>query len=54
MVWCIWKLRNKVIFNQAQIDAEEIFTMAQVQSWVWMKHEVRKVKFSFSDWMLSL
>ena len=53
VVWCIWKFRNKVIFNQAKIDDEEIFTMAQVQSWVWMKHKVRKVKFSFSDWMLS-
>jgi len=48
VVWCIWKFRNKVTFNHAK----EIFTMAQVQSWVWMKHKVRKVKFFFSDWML--
>lgn len=47
VLWCIWKHRNKVIFNQAKIDAEKIFTLAQVQSWVWMKHKERKVKFFF-------
>jgi len=53
VVWCIWKHRNRVIFNQVKVDAEEIFIMAQVQSWVWMKHKERKVNFSFSDWILS-
>ena len=53
IVWCIWKHRNRVIFNQAKIDAEEIFTMAQVQSWVWLKHKEKRVLFSFSDWILS-
>jgi len=37
------------IFNQAKIDAEEILTMAQIQSWAWMKHKVRKAKFSLFD-----
>jgi len=32
VVWCIWKHRNMVIFNQAKVDAEEILTLAQVQS----------------------
>ena len=49
VIWCIW---NRVIFNQVKIDAVEILTMAQVQSWAWMRHKVRKVKFSFSDWIL--
>jgi len=53
IVWTIWKHRNRVTFNQAKVDAEEIFTMAQVQSWVWMKHKDKKVTFSFSDWILS-
>ena len=53
MIWCIWKRRNKVIFNQTKIDAEKILTMAQVQSWAWVKHKVRNAKFSFFDWILS-
>ncbi len=53
VIWCIWKHRNRVIFNQAKSDADEIFTLAQVQSWAWMKHKIRNVNFSFSDWILS-
>jgi len=53
VVWSIWKHKNRVIFNQAKLDVEEIFTLAQVQSWVWMKHKERKVTFSFPDWILS-
>jgi len=53
IVWSIWKHRNRVTFNQAKVDAEEIFTMAQIQSWVWMKHKDKKVTFSFSDRILS-
>lgn len=34
VVWCIWKHINRVIFNQGKVDAEKIFTLAQVQSWV--------------------
>ena len=49
MLWCIWKHKNMAIFNQAKIDAEEILTMAQIQSWAWMKHKVRKAKFSLFD-----
>jgi len=53
VVRCIWKHKNRIIFNQAKLDVEEIFTLAQVESWVWMKHKERKVTFSFSDWILS-
>jgi len=47
VVWSIWKHRNRVIFNQAKIDAEEIFKLAQVQSWVWMKHKKGKLNSLF-------
>jgi len=44
VLWCIWKHRNRVILNQAKIDAKKILTKAQIQSWAWMKHKVRKAK----------
>jgi len=53
VVWSIWKHINRIIFNQAKSDVEEIFTLAQVQSWVWMKDKERKVISSFSDWIVS-
>lgn len=44
---------NDSVFNQAKIDAEEILTMAQVQSWAWLKHKVKKTNFSYSNWIQS-
>jgi len=32
IIWCIWKHRNEIVFNQAKVDASEIFSMVQVQS----------------------
>jgi len=53
VIWCIWKRRNKVIFNQVKIDAKEIFTMAQVQSRAWMKHKFSLVGNLFSKFLLT-
>ena len=49
----IWKHRSGVIFNHKKVDAIEIFDQAQVAAWVWMKHKIPTVKFSYSDWYLS-
>ena len=50
----IWKQRNVVIFKQYKVDPIEIFGLAQVNAWVWMKHKIPSVKSSYSDWCLSL
>jgi len=50
----IWKHRNGVIFNQRKVYPEEIFDLAQVTTWAWMKHKIPSVKFSYSDWYLPL
>jgi len=52
VMWSIWKHRNNVVFNNAISDAEEIFCMAQLRVWAWMKHKSTKVSFSFSDWCM--
>jgi len=49
----IWKHRNGVIFKHRKVDPEEIFALAQVTAWVWMKHKSPSVMFSYSDWILS-
>jgi len=48
----IWKHRNDVIFNHKKINPIEIFDQAQVTTWVWTKHKIPTVKFSYSDWYL--
>jgi len=49
----IWKHRNGVIFKQSKIDLIEIFSLAQVTVYVWMKHKISSVKFLYNDWCLS-
>ena len=49
IIWCIWKHKNGVVFNQAKVDASEIFSLTQVQSWVWLKNKVPNVSLSFSN-----
>jgi len=31
VVWKIWKLRNKVVFNNGVVDDLEIFSLAQIE-----------------------
>jgi len=49
----IWKYRNGVIFKQKKVDLDEIFGLAQVTAWGWMKHKIPSVNFSYSDWVFS-
>jgi len=48
----IWDHRNKIVFRQGKVDVEEIFTMAQLNAWTWIKYKIDKVNFSYSDWIL--
>lgn len=49
----IWKQRNGIIFKHGTVDPIEIFGLAQVTTWVWMKHKIPSVEFSYSEWCLS-
>jgi len=53
IVWCIWDQRNHIAFRQGKVDAEEIFQMAQLKTWLWMKHRMNVFNYSFSDWHLN-
>jgi len=50
---CIWEHRNNVIFRQGVPDSEEIFQVAQLLSWLWLKHREGSFSYSFSDWHLN-
>ena len=45
----IWDQRNMVFFKQGVPDAEEVFQMTQLSSWLWLKHKVNAFNYSFSD-----
>jgi len=48
----LWNHKNKSIFRNGMIDHIEIFTMAQLKVWSWIKFEARGVSFSYSNWCL--
>ena len=49
VVWCLWEHRNLVVFNQGVADAEEIFSKAQLKSWLWMKHKAHNFNYSYAE-----
>ena len=40
-----------IVFNQAKVDASEIFSLVQVQSWTWLKNKVQRVVYFFFFWL---
>ena len=48
IVRCIWEQRNKVVFKQGVLDADEMFQYAQLLSWLWLKHRVCSFLSMFS------
>jgi len=49
IVWNIRKHKNSIIFRQGKIDTQEIWSMTQQNVWLWMKHKLTIVKFSYLD-----
>jgi len=41
--------RNKVVFRNGVVDSVEIFFLAQIQGWHWLKHRVKRTQFTYSD-----
>jgi len=51
-IWSIWNQRNNIIFRNAKVDVEEMFSLAQVKTWVWIIKKYPRASFSYSDWCL--
>jgi len=49
----IWNHRNKMVFNDGVVDNEEIFSLAELKGWLWLKYKGMRNSFSYSDWYLS-
>jgi len=49
----LWKNKNKRIFRGGRIDHNEIFYLAQLKTWSWIKSKAQGVCFSYSDWCFS-
>jgi len=49
----IWSHRNKVVFRGGIVDVEEIFSLAQLKGWLWIKYNLKCNSVSYSDWHFS-
>jgi len=45
----IWNHRNKVVFKGGLVDVEEIFSLAQLKGWLWIKFKLKRTPLSYSD-----
>jgi len=45
IVWEIWNHKNKIVFKNEVVDADEIFCLAQLKGWTWSKFKEPRVNF---------
>jgi len=45
----IWRHRNNCLFKVGVVDHTEVFSLAQVKVWSWIKSKIPLVSFSFSE-----
>lgn len=50
VVWCIWELRNGIVFDNKSADHVYILDRVKVLSWQWSSAGSLGGLYSFSDW----
>ncbi|CAJ2658352.1 unnamed protein product [Trifolium pratense] len=49
--WCLWRLRNNIIFRGEVADVSKLIDNITAISWIWFSGRAgRKFTFSFADW----
>jgi len=48
----LWSQRNKVAYNNGVVDYKEIFCLAQLKCWSWLKHTKHNFYDSYPEWCL--
>ncbi|MFS8005457.1 hypothetical protein Hanom_Chr13g01237551 [Helianthus anomalus] len=50
VIWCIWKTRNEVMFNNAQPIMVKVPEEVKSLGFLWVKNRSKEVNFSWEDW----
>lgn len=50
MVWGIWLLRNNVIFDNHEVNAENIWETILVRAWQWISCKTKLKHLSYYEW----
>nr|AFK37936.1 unknown [Lotus japonicus] len=51
--WSLWLMRNRVIFDNGELDTGLVLDLIQVRSWHWIKAKRVNFQNSFYEWKLS-
>lgn len=51
-VWCIWELRNDIMFEKDKVDMIYLLDRVKVCSWRWFSARHHASTWSFSDWCI--
>lgn len=52
ITWSIWLGRNKIIFDNLQMDTEKIVELAQQRAWTWLRAKAPSFHCSFYEWLV--
>jgi len=53
VVRCLWEQRNIIVFKQGVVYEEEIFHLAQIKAWLWMKYRMHSFNYTLAEWHLN-
>lgn len=51
VLWGIWLCRNNYLFDQKEINLEELVEQIDFKAWTWMKAKVHGFGYLLSDWL---
>lgn len=49
-IWCIWLMRNSILFNGAALDVEQVVEKSQFKAWQWVRTKVNGFSYSWFEW----
>jgi hypothetical protein len=53
VVWALWRARNDKIFNDKEVNVEELFDKIQISSWKWLIAKKISASCLFYEWCVN-
>ncbi|XP_022027924.1 uncharacterized protein LOC110929112 isoform X1 [Helianthus annuus] len=50
VIWCIWRMRNEIVFNHLQPEFIKVLEEAKSLSYLWIKNRSKVASITWEDW----
>lgn len=50
VIRCIWKHRNEIVFQQRQLNVQQVIDSIKFTSWSWLRDLNSDFNYSFYEW----